>query len=65
MATRPLAFGIRFGDKARSVRVRTNQSDPKRYTVEVRRGKRSKSRDHDSLGDAVRDFASAWRSRLH
>ena len=67
MASRPLAFGVRYSDKGRTVRVRQSKKGGSgRYVLEVdRRGGRRERREHGSLGDALRDFASAWRSRLH
>jgi hypothetical protein len=66
MAMRPLAFGIRFRDRGRTVRVRQSASAPERYTVEVKRGAgRVRRAEHASLSAALRDFAAAWRSRLH
>lgn len=68
MATRPLAFGVRMRDKktGRTVRVLQNQRDPHRYRIEdARRGGETRRREHDSLGDALRDLARTWRGRLH
>ena len=66
MAIRPFAFGARFVDKGRTVRVRTVERDRRSYVVEVeRKGKRTQRRDHGSLPSAVRDFAQAWRDRLN
>jgi len=66
MALRPLAFGARFVDKGRTVRVKAKPKDPKRYTVEVSRaGQKTRRSDHASLRGAMKDFASAWRGRLH
>ena len=66
MALRPLAFGARFVDKGRTVRVKAKSKDSKRYVVEVSRaGQKTCRRDHASLGGAVKDFASAWRGRLN
>jgi hypothetical protein len=66
MALRPLSFGLRFREKGRTLRVRANQNDPKRYVVEVeRRGQQTRRRDHASLAGAVQDFAQTWRERLH
>lgn len=63
MSTRPLAFGVRLRDKSRTVRVRTIKKN--RYEVEVEKGSGSSSRKHASLGGALRDAASSWRSRLN
>lgn len=66
MACRPLTFGARFTEKGRTVRVRASGRDPRRYTVEVSgRGRKTRRRQHASLALAIRDFADAWRSRLH
>ncbi len=66
MARRPIAFGARFTENGRTVRVQANPRDPRRYTVEVsRRGGATRRSDHPTLVDALRDFADAWRSRLH
>ena len=66
MAIRPLAFGARFREKGRSVKVYAGDRDAKRYVVEVRRdGKRVRRSEHASVPSAVQDFARAWRSRLH
>jgi hypothetical protein len=66
MALRPLAFGVRFVDKGRTVRVKAQAKDPKRYVVEVSRaGQKTRRREHASLGRAVKDFASSWRARLN
>lgn len=66
MSMRPLAFGVRFRDKGRTVRVRQDPTTPSRYTVEVSRGGRGvRSAEHASLASALRDFAAAWRARLH
>ncbi|UCE85951.1 MAG: hypothetical protein JSU66_16765 [Deltaproteobacteria bacterium] len=66
MASRPLTFGIRYSEKGRTVRVRASKRDASRYVVEVsRRGEKSRRQEHGSLTEAVRDFAAAWRSRLH
>jgi hypothetical protein len=64
MARRPLAFGIRFRDKGRTVRVRG--SEGRGYVVEDDRGGRpTLRRDHSLLASALRDFAATWRGRLH
>jgi len=66
MAMRPLAFGLRFADKGRTVRVKASSKDSQRYVVEVSRtGQKTRRREHASLGGAVKDFASSWRGRLH
>ena len=65
MARRPLAFGLRFRDEGRTLRVRSNPRDPKRYVVEDRRPSKSRQRDHETLAEALRDFASTWRGRLN
>ncbi len=66
MASRPLAFGLRFRDKGRTVRVETRGTQRRRFVVEERRdGGTARRREHESLPSAVRDFAKTWRSRLH
>jgi hypothetical protein len=66
MAVRPFAFGVRLREKDRSVRIRQNERDPRRYTVETTRaGRPKRTREHASLASAFRDAASSWRSRLH
>lgn len=66
MATRPLAFGLRFRDKDRTVRIRTQEKAPRRYVLEDGRdGEIARRREHPSLCDALRDFAGTWRGRLH
>ena len=66
MATRPLAFGIRFRDKGRTLRVGGSEGSQRGYVVEDTRGGRpTRRREHVSLGSALRDFAAAWRGRLH
>lgn len=66
MAVRPLAFGLRFRDGARTLRVRSQERDPRRYVLEdSRRDGPSREREHASLAGALRDFARTWRHRLH
>ncbi len=66
MAIRPLAFGLRFRDKGRTVRVHTRGQERRRYVVEDRRdGDTARRREHESLAGALRDFARTWRHRLH
>jgi hypothetical protein len=66
MAVRPFVFGARLRDKGRTVRVRNQQGDAKRYVVEEsEKGRATRRRDHASLGGALRDLASTWRGRLH
>ena len=66
MATRPLAFGVRFRHQGRTVQVRADARDPRRYVVERSRGPAAaERREHASLLEALRDFASLWRGRLH
>jgi hypothetical protein len=66
MATRPLAFGLRFRHQGRNLEVRADARAPGRYVVE-RSGRRAEAerREHASLGEALRDFARIWRGRLH
>jgi len=66
MARRPLAFGIRFRDKTRTLRVRTHEREPRRYILEDSRpGKETRRREHPSLTRALEDFAVVWRNRFH
>jgi len=66
MSSRPLAFGIRFRDKGRTLRVRAHGREPHRYVVEDSRDDReTRQRVHPSLSEALRDFAESWRNRLH
>jgi hypothetical protein len=66
VARRPLAFGIRYRDKGRTVRVRADRGDPGKYVLEIsRRGAEPQRQKHDSLTGALAGFASAWRERLH
>ena len=66
MAIRPLAFGLRFKDKGRTVRVETRGQQRRRYVVEDRRdGNSARRREHESLPSALSDFANTWRQRLH
>ena len=66
MALKPLAFGVRFSDKGRTVRLRSQGQRPGRYVVEDRRsGRDARQREHASLNGALRDFAATWRQRLH
>jgi hypothetical protein len=66
MALRPLAFGARFQQSGRTVRVQQKAGSSQRYVVEVEgRGRRSERREHNSLTRALGDFAASWRARLH
>jgi len=66
MALKPFAFGVRFSDKGRTVRVRSLGQRPGRYVVEDRpSGRGARQREHASLNGALRDFAATWRQRLH
>jgi len=66
MAIRPLAFGARFREKGRTVKVYKGDRNTKPYVVEVHRdGKKGTRSEHASLASAVQDFARAWRGRLH
>ncbi len=66
MALKPLAFGVRFSDKGRSVRVRSQGQRPGCYVVEDRpKGRGIRQREHSSLNGALRDFAATWRQRLN
>lgn len=66
MSSRPLAFGIRFRDKGRTLRVRPHERQAHRFLVEdSREGRETRRREHPSLCAALRDFAESWRQRLH
>lgn len=66
MSSRPLAFGIRFRDGGRTLRVRPHGRQPNHYVVEDSRdGRGTRRRDHPSLAEALRDFSQSWRNRLH
>lgn len=66
MATRPLAFGVRFHAKGRTLRVRGYHGTERAFVVEdARAGRPVRLRRHGSLAAALRDFAATWRSRLH
>jgi hypothetical protein len=66
MARRSLAFGIRFRDKGRTLRVRGYQGTERGYVVEdARPGRPVRLRAHTTLTGALRDFAATWRARLH
>jgi len=57
---------LRDKERGRTVRVRQLDTKPTRYLVEDQRGKGpARTREHASLGDAVRDLAATWRQRLH
>jgi hypothetical protein len=66
MAVRPFAFGVRLRQGSRTVRVRQNQRDARRYVVEDTRERgETRRRDHGSLDGALRDLARTWRGRLN
>jgi len=65
MATRPFAFGARFVENGRTVRLEPDPRAPGRWAVETRRDGSSRRSEHASLADAVRHFAASWRARLH
>ena len=66
MARRPLAFGVRFRDKGRTLRVRGYHGTERGYLVEdARHGRPVLQRTHGTLAAALRDFAATWRARLH
>ena len=65
MKIRPLTFGVRLRDKGRTLRVQANERKPGRYVVEDSRKKRTRSREHASLSEALKDFAATWRGRLN
>ncbi len=66
MAVRPLVFGARLRQSGRTLRVRRNDRDARRYVVEDSDPRRAtQRRDHLSLEGALRDLAHTWRARLH
>lgn len=66
MAVRPLAFGARFVHRDRTLRIQADPAAPGRYAVEeLRRDGPPRVTGHASLASAIRQFAAAWRSRLH
>ena len=66
MAHRRFAFGSRFRDKNRTLRVRAHEREPRRYVVEGSRpGKESRRREQPSLTRALEDFAVVWQNRFH
>jgi hypothetical protein len=66
MATRPFVFGLRFRDKGRTIRVRTEGRGRRSFLVEdSREGRPARRRSHPTLASALRDFAATWRGRLH
>ncbi len=66
MAVRPLVFGARLREGARTVRVRRHDRDARGYVVEDSDSRRATRRhDHPSLEGALRDLARIWRARLH
>lgn len=66
MALRPLAFSVRLRDNGRTLRIRNDSRDSRRYVLEdIRDGEESRVRSHASLPEAVKDAAATWRKRLH
>jgi hypothetical protein len=65
MAVRPLTFGLRFREEGRTVRVRANRNDSRKYVVEVEQDSKTTRRDYPSLSWALRRFARSWRERLN
>ena len=66
MAKRPLTFGIRYREKGRTVQVKAQPRNRRRYVLEVQQpGQKTQRREHASLAGALRGFAAAWRERLH
>lgn len=66
MALRPLAFGVRLRDRGRTLRVRNDPRDGRRYVLEdTREGEPTRVRRYASAPEAVRDAAATWRRRLH
>ena len=58
MAIRPLAFGVRFRDKGRTLRVRTDTRGSRRYVVEDSRAGRVRRRVPATLNLALQDFSA-------
>jgi len=66
MSLRPFAFGVRTRRGGRTVRVRQDARNPRRYRLEVQHdGGRRVRRDHASLLGALRDCAQSLRNALH
>lgn len=66
MALRPLAFSVRLRDGDRTLRIRNDPNDPRRYRLEDERpGEPTRVRTHENAPAAVRDAATTWRKRLH
>ena len=68
MAVRPFAFSVRLRDrdKGRTLKVRNDPKNPRRYLIEDERaGEKTRVRSHENAAAAVRDAASTWRKRLH
>lgn len=68
MALRPLAFSVRLRDKerGRTVTVRNDETDPRRYVMEdARDDGETRMRLHATAHEAVGDAARTWRHRLH
>lgn len=68
MALRPFAFSVRLRDrdKGRTLRVRNDPKNPRRYVLEdERRGEATRVRKHANAASAVQDAASTWRKRLN
>lgn len=66
MARRPFAFGARFSENGRTVRLRQDPRAPAQYAVEIlREGTPPIVSHHPDLATAVRRFSTAWRARLN
>ena len=65
MAVRPFALGARFVENGRTVRLQPDLQAAGRYTVETSREGSSDVTAHADVAAAVREFAAAWRARLH
>jgi hypothetical protein len=66
MAVRPFAFGVRLRDRERDHTARVVRSKQAgKWVVEDQRRDGQRRREHTTLGGALRDLASSWRSRLH
>ncbi len=65
MATRPLAFGLRLRDRDRGKTLSVRGAKGRYVVCDEQDGVVHRESAHSSLGDAIRDAASAWRRRLH
>jgi hypothetical protein len=66
MAIRPFTFGVRLRERGRTIDVRAPAGSTGYFVVEdSEEGRQTVRRVHPSLGDALKDTATTWRSRLH